>query len=753
MGRFYKPTNFTPEEVMFELPKEAAASAINYVDTNLTLNEQTAAELSNSFDTYYKNLLEFDQPAAQEYLAKYKPAIEEITSKMANSQDWRSHQGALTSLSRDFLKDTKTGNLSKWLGNKQAYDAHVKDIEDKVKLGVDKGGMSKIAGEALKAEAYKKLESTTSYDGKDWHKYNGETLQEFDIAKHVQTYIDNFKQQVTPLHSRGWEENGNYIVENNGVRKEYKIRDMEKGALLDIQNNPSLRYQAEKFNKLGLYQGKLDAPLYNETEVTDPITGQKVKQYDPNLENTYMRLIHPQVLTKGNVEINPNIKVEKSVTGEMVIDNNQARNEMNKQNDQQAFLAQEAEKEYQRKLAINKIEHKNAIELKGKAEGSGSSTTGSDELGTEISPTVTTLTSNIDLNLDDIKNYEIKEKSLTDQFKKLDALSYNGPLTEAQKIEKNRIEKELIEVRASKRNLESTTDGQLQKLYGENARGLTKEEVRKYHITRNELEGKLENGHVKNTGFMGRVNETIGDIAKVIRGGAFLTLGTATNTSGLPGYIRNSLDKIINIADGSKATPEEIKRFQLQLGADDFTRKNTEATTKHNSENGVSTSNSAFLSTIQALQPYGDMNGVNTSFKDFGTPASAILTPTGVVVTNADGKTMTLDKSSVQDFKTDFMRMNSKSFENNEASQELFNTIVYPTAHIIERDMKSHFQDAPTTSFNKIIKYKDVYYNATVKQNTIGTYDLYLDGTSDTPSARNLSSTAIAKYLAGEVTQ
>jgi hypothetical protein len=399
MGRFYKPTNFTPEEVMFELPKEAVAGALNYVDTNLTLNDQTTAELNNSFDSYYKNLLEFDQPAAKEYLAKYKPAIEEITSKMANSQDWRNHQGALTALSRDFQKDINTGNLSKWLGNKQAYDAHVKDIEDKVKLGVDKGGMSKIAGDALKAEAYKKLESTTSYDGKDWHKYAGETLQEFDIAKHVQTYIDNFKQQVTPLHSKGWEENGNYIVENNGVRKEYKIRDMEKGALLDIQNNPSLRYQAERFNKLGLYQGKLDAPLYNETEVTDPNTGQKVKQYEPNLENTYMRLIHPQVLTRGSVEINPNVKVEKSVIGEMTIDNNQAKNSKMLQDDQQAFLAQEAEKENQRKIEAAKQAHKNSIELKGKAEGSGSGTTGEDSLGTElVSEGVTNISPEITAN-------------------------------------------------------------------------------------------------------------------------------------------------------------------------------------------------------------------------------------------------------------------------------------------------------------------------------------------------------------------
>ena len=314
MARFFRTSGAMPIDFMSRLNTPLMEAVISKNDQYITESLQGAAQLGQAASSF--GFLTQDKDRAEKIMNEYNTKIEGVTQAiLKDPANWRSQEEGLRTLSRDLVKNYKTGEISKIAGNHAKYKA-VSDYIDKQVEQFNKDGKGISADRANKYKEFflRNFKGTFNEDGTANQINTFNPMNDIDIRKRLSEEMDKMKADGSIRITDEVSGNGEYF---NKQTNEWEAITPERILRIatDRLNNPEIMNYLKQDTMAGVVTGVFDtnpgSPNYGkfiapynyksvqrtalEQQTIDRITKQIDQTKDKNTKELYKKQLDSYV--------------------------------------------------------------------------------------------------------------------------------------------------------------------------------------------------------------------------------------------------------------------------------------------------------------------------------------------------------------------------------------------------------------------------------------------------------------------------
>jgi hypothetical protein len=236
MGQFYRGTEATfLDNKMYEAPYELMGQALAKKDKEVEETAKAKDALSAMLEAQG---LKKDEPKLKEILGGYTSQIEEISSGIyGDAMNAAMYMPQIEDLKRKITADFKMGDVSKIVGNREAYIENVKSIREDAKKNPDKYRAGQEEALIAKALAdYKGFKDATTGEYVDYQSQN--LIGTDPITDHVEKAMKGAVGEFTEMESDN--ETGGLRIKVDNKWQGWKPEDLANIFSNYIKANPNV---------------------------------------------------------------------------------------------------------------------------------------------------------------------------------------------------------------------------------------------------------------------------------------------------------------------------------------------------------------------------------------------------------------------------------------------------------------------------------------------------------------------------------
>lgn len=257
MARFFRTSGAMPIDFMSRLNTPLMEAVISKNDQYITESLAGAAQLGQAASSF--GYLTQDKDRAEKIMNEYNTKIEGVTqSILKDPANWRSQEENLRSLSRDLVKNYKTGDISKIASNYGKYKAASDYIDKQVEqFNKDGKGISSDRANKYKEYFLRNFKGTFNEDGTANQISVFNPMNDIDIRKRLSEEMDKMKSDGSIRITDEVSGNGEYF---NKQTNEWEAITPERILRIatDRLNNPEIMNYLKQDTMAGVVTGVFD---------------------------------------------------------------------------------------------------------------------------------------------------------------------------------------------------------------------------------------------------------------------------------------------------------------------------------------------------------------------------------------------------------------------------------------------------------------------------------------------------------------